>query len=85
MDESPPPILALRRAVEIVGSASAMAARLGVSHTAVRFWLENKHPLAGEHVLPIEAATRELGQEVSRHDLRPDLYPREPVLHESRR
>lgn len=36
--------------------------------------LAEGRPLAPEHVLTVEAATG-----VSRHDLRPDIYPRDPV------
>ena len=55
----------------MVGGKSARAAKLGVSREAVRKW---KRRVPAERVLEIEAAT---DGEVSRHALRPDIYPRE--------
>jgi DNA-binding transcriptional regulator YdaS (Cro superfamily) len=66
MRESP-----VEKAFRIVGGQSAMASRLGISREAVRKW---KRQVPAERVLEIEHATD--GQ-VSRHDLRPDIYPRE--------
>ena len=62
--------LSVGKAVAIVGSQSALARALGVSPQAVNQWLKSKVP--AERVLDIEFATN--GQ-VTRHDLRPDLYP----------
>lgn len=64
--------VALRHAVALIGSQSATARTLGVSQTAVWKWLRKGQPLPAEHVLKVEQATG-----ISRHDLRPDLYPRE--------
>lgn len=63
---------ALRRAVDIVGSQGALARLLGVAQPSVWRWLTHAKPLPAEHVLKVEEKTG-----VSRHDLRPDLYPRE--------
>jgi DNA-binding transcriptional regulator YdaS (Cro superfamily) len=64
----------IERAVQMAGSQRALAKILGVSSQAVSKWvLENKVP--AERVLAIEAATR-----VSRHLLRPDIYPPESVV-----
>lgn len=49
-----------------------MARLLRVSQMAVSRWSRGITDLPGEHVLQIEAHTG-----VSKHDLRPDLYPRE--------
>lgn len=49
-----------------------MGRLVGVSQAAVWQWLKDEKPLPAEHVLAVEAATG-----VSRHDLRPDIYPRE--------
>ena len=68
------PVVALNDAVARVGSQSALARLIGVSQQAVWKWLQSGKPLPAEHVLKVEAATG-----VSRHDLRPDLYPREPA------
>jgi DNA-binding transcriptional regulator YdaS (Cro superfamily) len=63
---------ALEIAVEKVGGQSAFARLHSVSQPTVWAWLRNGKPLPAEYVLTTE---RETG--VSRHDLRPDLYPRE--------
>lgn len=63
---------ALVAAVEHVGTQAAMAQLLGISQPSVWKWLNKKRPLPPEHVLTVEAATG-----ISRHDLRPDIYPRE--------
>lgn len=64
---------AIERAVEVAGSQSAFARQRGVSQPTVWAWLKAKR-LPAEHVLGTEADTG-----VSRHDLRPDLYPAEQV------
>ncbi|KQS50949.1 transcriptional regulator [Sphingomonas sp. Leaf198] len=61
---------ALRRAVEAMGSQSAVARLLGVSQPSVWKWLSKAKALPAEHVLAIEAATG-----ISKHELRPDIYP----------
>lgn len=63
---------ALKGAVEQMGGQSATARLLKVSQAAVWKWLDEGKMLPAEHVLTLEAATK-----VSRHDLRPDIYPRE--------
>ena len=60
----------LERAVEIAGGQSAFARLVGVKQPSVWAWLNHKKPLPAEYVLGVEAATG-----VSRHDLRPDIYP----------
>ncbi|HEY7609335.1 MAG TPA: molecular chaperone TorD family protein [Alphaproteobacteria bacterium] len=59
-------------AVEIVGGQAKLARLLGVTQPNVWHWLHKSERVPGEYVLKIEAAT---GGKVSRHDLRPDLYP----------
>jgi DNA-binding transcriptional regulator YdaS (Cro superfamily) len=62
---------ALKRACGIVGGQKSLADRIGTSQSRIWYWLErSKHGVAAEFVLPIE---RETG--VSRHELRPDLWP----------
>lgn len=63
-------LVALREAIEVIGSQSATARLLKVTQGAVSKWLSGKKPLAAEHVLAVEAATG-----VSKHRLRPDIYP----------
>ncbi|WP_430228879.1 transcriptional regulator [Nitrosomonas communis] len=68
----------IQRAVSIVGSQTELAKRLGkynkkgkLTSQAVNFWC-SKNKVPAEYVLPIE---RETGRKVTRHELRPDLYP----------
>lgn len=70
MDVALTPFEALKGSVEIVGSQSAFARLCGVSQTAVWKWLQSGKRLPAEHVLAVEAETG-----VSRHLLRPDIYP----------
>ncbi|RDE04672.1 transcriptional regulator [Sphingomonas aracearum] len=72
MDANATPFEALQASVMRVGSQSAFARLCGVSQTAVWKWLQSGKRLPAEHVLIVE---REAG--VSRHLLRPDIYPAE--------
>ena len=56
----------LKRAIAAAGGASKLARKLGITHQAVMKWRR----LPAERTLEVEAATG-----VSRHELRPDLYP----------
>ena len=67
-DLDSPLALAVRKA----GSQSAFARLLGKRQSVIFGWLAKNKDLPGEHVLAVE---RELG--ISRHELRPDLYPSE--------
>lgn len=53
----------------------AMADRFGVSQPTIWRWLNQSKQIPAEHVLKAEEATG-----VSRHDLRPDIYPRETMV-----
>lgn len=64
------PQAALREAVKRIGSQSATGRLLKVSQAAVWEWLRKDKVLPAEHVLTVEAETG-----ISRHDLRPDVYP----------
>ena len=68
--ESLSPESALVLAIEKVGSQGAMARLLGISQPAVWKWVNGGKQLPPEFVLAVEAATG-----ISRHDLRPDIYP----------
>lgn len=62
---------ALKLACEKAGSQERLADRIGTTQSRVSYWLvKSKRGVSAEFVLPIERATG-----VSRHDLRPDLYP----------
>lgn len=64
---------ALQRAVEITGGQSALARAIGVKQAHVWYWLNRMQgKVTAEHVLAIESAT---GGQVTRSELRPDLYP----------
>jgi len=62
------PCEALNIAIERAGGTNALGRILGISHAAVTQW--DITPV--RRVLEIERLTG-----VSRHDLRPDIYPRE--------
>lgn len=63
---------ALLRLEQAAGSQSALARGLGVAQPTVWHWLNASRKLPAEYVLKAE---RLYG--VSRHDIRPDIYPRE--------
>lgn len=66
---------ALKRAVEVVGSQAKLGEMIGVPQQKISYWLTvAKNGTAAEFVLAIEGAT---GGTVTRHELRPDLYPKE--------
>jgi DNA-binding transcriptional regulator YdaS (Cro superfamily) len=58
--------------VKVAGSQAELARRIGKKQAHVWNWLHRDAQVPAEAVLPIEAATA--GQ-VTRHELRPDLYP----------
>ena len=68
------PFEALQAAVTRAGSQSALARVCGVSQTAVWKWIQSGKRLPAELCLVVE---RETG--VSKHLLRPDIYPAEPT------
>lgn len=62
---------AIERAAQLMGGQSALARKLGCTPQAVsKMCATGRVP--AERVLAIEEAT---GGAVTRHDLRPDLYP----------
>ena len=64
---------ALKRALaQFDDNQSKFAAAIGTSQQLVSYWLRNEKVLPAEYVLRTEAETG-----ISRHDLRPDLYPRD--------
>ncbi|TAJ73004.1 MAG: hypothetical protein EPO45_19315 [Sphingobium sp.] len=70
MEQDQTPYEALQHAVSEAGSQSALARICSVSQTAVWKWIQSSKRLPAEYVLRVEAATG-----VSRHHLRPDIYP----------
>lgn len=67
------PFEALQIVVNKVGQ-SGLARICGVTQPAVWKWLQSSKRLPAEHVLKVEATTG-----VSRHYLRPDIYPVDSV------
>lgn len=65
------PLEALERLVAAAGSQSEAARQLGVPQPTFWKWLQSSKRLPAEYVL---LAEKLFG--VSRHDLRPDIYPR---------
>ncbi len=70
METTSTPFEALQLAVKTAGSQSAMARICGVGQPAVWKWLQSSKRLPPEYVLRVEAETG-----VSKHLLRPDIYP----------
>lgn len=64
-------ICAIQRAAIAVGGQSSLARKLGVKPQAVQRWCSTC-TVPANRVLDIERATE---CAVSRHELRPDLYP----------
>lgn len=62
----------LARACRALGGQSALARLIGKDQSTIHDRLRDNKPVWAEHVLAIEAATG-----ISRHDLRPDIYPLE--------
>lgn len=56
-------------------SQAELARRLDVTPGLVWQWVTGHRQVAAEQAIPIEKAT---DGKVSRHELRPDIYPREP-------
>lgn len=70
MQTNPTPFEALQLAIRQVGSQAAFSRVCGVTQPAVWKWLQSSKRLPAEHVLRVEEATG-----ISRHHLRPDIYP----------
>ena len=65
----------LARAVKQHRYQSALAEAIGVKQQNIWHWLYITGVVPAEHVIKIEHATKEKGQIVTRHELRPDIYP----------
>jgi DNA-binding transcriptional regulator YdaS (Cro superfamily) len=62
------PEAAARRAIEIAGGMRALARAIGIRHQGISKWTK----VPATQALAVEKATG-----ISRHVLRPDIYPRE--------
>jgi DNA-binding transcriptional regulator YdaS (Cro superfamily) len=77
MTEPTNPHAALTEAVKVAGGQTAFARICGCTQGNIWQLLNKGSPLPAQYVLAVEAATG-----ISRHDLRPDLYPRETAAAE---
>lgn len=68
------PLVALKKAIELAGGQSALAKICGVKQQHVWNWINRDKKISPEHVIPIEKG---LDGKITRHDLRPDIYPNE--------
>ena len=71
----PGPSAAIEDAIASLGSLAALARTLDVTPAAISKWSKLGR-VPAERVLAVERATQ---GRVSRHELRPDLYPRRLV------
>jgi DNA-binding transcriptional regulator YdaS (Cro superfamily) len=60
------------KAIESAGSLAELANRTGLAYQSIQQYRKTGK-IPAEHVLKFEAATE---GEVTRHELRPDIYPR---------
>ena len=67
-------IAALERCIQILGSQYKVADAVGVRQPSVSHQVRHGTAVPAEWCLALEAAT---GGRVTRHELRPDLYPAE--------
>lgn len=67
-------ILGLQKAIEVAGGQTALGQLIGKDQRTIWAWLNRTKKVPAEMVIPIEKA---LNGSVSRHHLRPDLYPEE--------
>ena len=72
------PLEALEKCVELAGGQSELARRIGgtVKQQHVHYWLTKMGQVSHDYVLSCEQA---VGGQVTRNQLRPDLYPIEQV------
>ncbi len=70
-------IQALERAIEIAGGQSALGRLIDRDQKAIWAWINTTQKVPAEDVLKIEAAVKGA---VTRHDLRPDVYPKPAPL-----
>ena len=71
------PKTAIKLAVELAGGQVATATLLGVSQPTVNAWLNKAERIGSGYALACHIA---LDGQISAHDLRPDLYPRQHLI-----
>ena len=70
-------ITALKKAVDIAGGQSSLGRMIGRDQKAIWAWINTTQKVPAEDVLRIEEA---LDNKISRHELRPDIYPQPKPL-----
>lgn len=65
-------IKALEKAIRIAGSQFALARAIGMKQQTVNWWIRKSKKVPAPYVIKIEKA---LNGAVTRHELRPDIYP----------
>ncbi|WP_313800959.1 YdaS family helix-turn-helix protein [Sphingobium sp.] len=70
MDTKPTRFEALKLVIEAYGTQEAAAAAFRVSQSSISRWLSQSKQLPAEHVIQAETDTG-----ISRHWIRPDIYP----------
>lgn len=63
---------ALEKAVELLGSQAELARKIGKKQAHIWNWLHRDRKVPADMAMRIEEAT---AGKVTRHELRPDLYP----------
>ena len=71
MKDDTKPRPGVQRAIEIFGSQTALARRIGVGQTSVSYWLTGAKDVPPKRAVQLEAVTN---GEVTRKELRPDLW-----------
>lgn len=66
------PISPLEKAIEIVGSQTALASACGIKQAYIWNWLNRDKRVPAEYVIPACKAT---GFQVTPHQMRSDIYP----------
>ena len=69
---------ALAKAIRVLGGQPAVAKVVGVRQQTISACLRNGKRVPAEWCIPLERATEAAGEKISRHELRPDLYPEPP-------
>lgn len=72
---------ALHKAIEIAGGQSALGRLIGKDQRTIWAWINTTQKVPAEDVLAIETATE---RKVTRHELRPDIYPKQATLYQLR-
>ncbi|HXH02677.1 MAG TPA: YdaS family helix-turn-helix protein [Candidatus Competibacteraceae bacterium] len=69
---------ALQKVIDGVGGQTALAKAIGKKQGHIWKWrYKTKKGVPAEYVLLIEQVAQRAGVNITRHELRPDLYPRE--------